>query len=134
MMIQRKTITVRGLLRDTLVAALVHGDWAVHRQVAVPDMFCITLLPVGLSLPLAWASFDNGSSAVAAMIDIARLRNSWSQVTQEDLTKKLEDQLRAICLKHGAVEGPSQFSQDCDKNSFGLPTKERVNGYHHPGT
>lgn len=132
MILEHRTIAIRGLFGDNLVAALCLGDWAVHRQLASPEMFCITLMPIGLSLPLAWASFSDARNAVAAMKTIVRMRNSWAQVTQEDLTKALADQLKAICLRFGATEGPAQFAQDCDKNSFGLPTKERLNGYHHP--
>lgn len=131
-MLKSRAITVRGLLRDSVVAAICYGDWAVHRQVAQQDLYCITLVPIGLSLPLAWATFVDARNAVDAMKEIAQLRNSWSRVTQEDLTKQLGDQLQAICLKHGAVEGEMQWAQDCDKNLFGLPTKERLNGYKHP--
>lgn len=133
MIVTKKKITIRGLLRDSIVEAMCFGDWCVHRQLAYPEKFCITLMPIGLSLPLTWASFDHSDNALGAMQSIARLRNSWSQVTQEDLTKKLEDQLRAICLRFGAREGSVQITQDCDKNMLGLATRERLNGYHHPG-
>jgi hypothetical protein len=128
-----RVITIRGLLRDVNVAALCIGDWGVHRQLDNPSLFAITLLPLGHSLPYTWASFKNPQAAISAMRMIARLRNSWSRVTREDFTRELKDQLQAICLRHGAVEGPAQWALNCDKNLLGLPTKERVNGYRHPG-
>jgi len=133
MILEHKRITIRGLLKDAVVHAVCCGDWAVHRRLDDQDYFCITLLPLGLSLPYAWASFTTPEHAIAAMKSIARMKNSWAQITQQDLTKNLGDQLQAICLRFGAVEGPAQWSVPADKNIFGLPIKERVNGYRNPG-
>lgn len=131
MILTKRVINIRGLLRDSAVEAMCYNGWAVHRQMNNPELFCITLVHTGLSLPFVWASFTHPASAIEAMKVIARMRNSWAETTQDDLKKELEDQLRAICLRFGAIEGPVQIQQDCDKNIFGLPLKERVNGYRH---
>lgn len=124
---------VRGLLRDMEVEGWKHGDWAVHRQLANPELFCITHLPLGLSLPLVWASFRYVEQALAATAEIARLKNSWDRIEQVDLTKQLEGQLKNICARYGAIEGLVQLTAKADEDVFGMPRHERVNGYQHPG-
>jgi hypothetical protein len=123
------TITVRGMLATSSVRAWRLGDWAAHQQISNPELYALTLLPIGLSLPFVWASFASLGAAVGAMRDIARLRNSWGVVTQADFTRSLRDQLMEICQRHGAIEGPIQMVADCDRGSLGVLPGARLNGY-----
>lgn len=129
-MLQRTRFTVRGLFGDSVALGWKCGDWVVHEQLADPTLWCITHLPLGLSLPLVWASFTRSADAVAAMVEVARLRNSWARVTQEDFTSQLREQLVAICQKHHAVEGPVQFIQHAERTVRGdFESNARFNGY-----
>lgn len=121
------------MLGDSVALGWRYGDWAAHRQLADPTLWCITHLPLGLSLPLAWASFTCSGDATAAMIKVARLKNSWARVTQEDFTSQLREQICAICQQHRAVEGPVQWAQDADKTVLGVRTSARMNGYRSAG-
>jgi hypothetical protein len=132
MLIARCRITVRGILGETAVAAYRLGDWVAHRQVDTPDLYGLTLLPLGMSLPFCWASFATPVRAVLAMREIVRLRNSWSVMTQADFTLGLRDQLEAICARHHATEGPVQIQWPADRDMLGLPLRERLNGYALP--
>lgn len=122
-------ITVRGLLSNSAVQGWRYGDWAAHRQLASPEMWCLTHLPTALSLPLVWASFKKLGRAVAAMREIVRLKNSWAVVTQADFTQALGERIQEICERHHAVEGPMQFLHDADYSLLGIKTAERFNGY-----
>lgn len=132
MLVTRCRCTVRGILASTDVPAWRLGDWAAHRQIDTPDLYGLTLLPLGMSLPFCWASFTTVQQAVAAMRDIVRVKNSWSVVTQDDFTFALRDRLTAICAHHGAIEGPVQMQWAADRDMFGLPLRERLNGYALP--
>lgn len=127
----RCSVTVRGLLGDNQVDAWRLGDWAAHRQIDTPDLYGLTLLPIGLSLPFCWASFTMLHHAVGAMREIARMKNSWSVVTQADFTFALRDRLMAICAHHGAVEGLAQLQWPADRGLLGRPIG-RLNGYAAP--
>jgi hypothetical protein len=122
-------IAVRGLTGMTDVYAWRLGDWAAHRQLDTPQLFGLTLLPIGLSLPFCWASFRTLVAAAAAMREVARLRNSWSIVTQADFTAALRAQLETICRRHGAIEGPIQMQWPADTPLYG---GARLNGYRDP--
>lgn len=131
-LIARRSITLRGLFGDREVKALCFGDWAVHASVDVPDRYVLTLLPIGLCLPPDWCWFAKPREALRAMLAIARLRNSWSRVRQEDLTLALAAQLRAICEACGSERGPSAMTIDADLKVTGLPAS-RLNGYREIG-
>jgi hypothetical protein len=111
------------------IDAIVYGDWAAHRHLDVPDLFVLTLLPVGRKMPPEWCSFRTEQQACDAMVEIARLKNSWSVVTQSDLTIELRDQMMAIAASHGAVEGPLAQGALLDHSRLGLHLKRRPNGY-----
>lgn len=128
---ERRRITVRGLRGDSVVEAWCLGDWAAHRQIDEPDHWCLTLLPIGLSLPFVWASFPTLGRAVRAMRDIVRVRNDWHRVGQPDLTADLGGQIKAICARHGAVHGAVQAKWPADVNLLGLQSAQRLNGYTH---
>lgn len=128
---RQAVIKVEGLAGLADVKAWRHGDWAVHRQIAEPMLWCITFVPLGRTLPLVWASFDGCGRAVGAMVEIARLRNDWSRVTQADLTPVLGARLQEVCRRHGAVEGPVQVALDADVGLAGR-AQPRLNGYALP--
>jgi hypothetical protein len=111
------------------VEAQCFGEWATHRHVDDPSLWVITLLPLGLNLPPDWCSFPSEQHAAGAMVDIARLRNSWGLVTQADFTLALKQQLMAIAQKHGAVEGPVGIAVKADHNRQGRRIDSRPNGY-----
>jgi hypothetical protein len=113
----------------TETEAACFGDWAAHQHLDVPDLWVLTLLPLGLNLPPDWCSFPSEAQAVDAMIEIARLRNSWSVVVQADFTRELKVQLMAIAEKHGAVEGPLGAAAQADTNRLGMKQRARPNGY-----
>jgi hypothetical protein len=131
MMIEARQIEIAAGFGRTVrcVEAKCVGDWAVHPHLDVPGLYVITLLPLGLSLPPDWCSFEIEDHAVQAMLAIARLRNSWSVVTQADLTPDLRDHLKAITARHGAVEGPLGVAVRADHNRFGRKVGTRPNGY-----
>ena len=122
-------VTVRGLFGESLVPAWRLGDWAAHRQIDVPSLFCLTLLPIGLSLPFAWASFSSLGQAVGAMREIVRLRNDWHLVEQRDFTRALGEQLKQICARYSAVEGAIQWACAADVGVAGRSLDRRYNGY-----
>lgn len=128
----RSRVTVRGILGEHQVEAWRLGDWAAHGQIDTPGLYGLTLLPLGMSLPFCWASFTKLHHAIAAMREIARLKNSWSIVTQADFTFALRDRLTAICAHHGAIEGPTQMQWPADRDLLGLPLRDRANGYALP--
>ena len=129
MLVTRCRITVRGILRSTEIPGWRLGDWAAHRQIDTPELYGLTLLPLGMSLPFCRASFATVQQAVSAMREIVRIRNSWSVVIQDDFTLALRDRLTAICAHHGAVEGPVQLQWAADRDLLGLPLRTRLNGY-----
>lgn len=108
-------ITLHGAFKTRRVFAWQFGEWAVHRQGEGRTLYAISLIRTGLSLPFVWASFTSSRKAMAAASEIARLRNDWHLVDQTSFTKELEAQLRAICRRHGAVEGPIQIKGDVDR-------------------
>lgn len=130
-MIAQRTIEIaQGFGRAvSRVEAQCFGEWAVHQHVDAPHLFVITLLPLGLNLPPDWCSFPSEQQAVAAMIDIARLRNSWAVVTQADFTAELKQQLLEIAKRHGAIEGPLGIAAKADHNRLGQRLSVRPNGY-----
>lgn len=129
-MIEARTIEIRrGLGTKSHVEALCFGDWAAHRHLDVPSLYVLTLLPLGTNMPPDWCSFPTEQQAVDAMIEIARLKNSWAVVTQADMTKALEADLKRIAAKHGAVEGPLGIAVKADRCMFGKALDRRPNGY-----
>lgn len=108
----------------------MHQDFAVHRCVDLPGVWQITMLPLGMCLAIDWCGFDRFEDAVAAMRDIAALRNDWHVIQQADLTKALEARLKAIAAKHHAPErwevGVCGF---VDRDRTGRVVKQRPNGY-----
>jgi hypothetical protein len=125
----RARITIRGLAGDRQIAALRLGDWAVHRNVDKPEHYLLTLLPLGLCLPPNWCSFARLEDAARAAAAIARMRNSWAQIVQADLTLELAAKLREIAVACGAVRGPTALTIEADHSPLGLPLTVRPNGY-----
>lgn len=131
--LDRQTIELRGgpqsPVRPVTVNAWRFKDWAVHAQVeGVDGLWNITLLPLGLRLPSAWASFRSLDAAIRAMIEIANMRNSWHRVEQSDFTRDLKSRVMMIVLRHGAIAGPVGFVQRADLNMLGLHAG-RLNRY-----
>jgi hypothetical protein len=113
----------------TEIEAVCYGDWATHQHLDVPDLWVLTLLPLGLNLPPDWCSFPTETQATEAMVEIAMLRNSWSVVTQADFTRDLKVRLMAIAARHGAVEGPLGAAAQADTSRLGKKLDVRPNGY-----
>jgi hypothetical protein len=134
-MIERRTITLRSgpqwqgdLSFDT--EGWVHRDLAVHRCANAEPFWQISILPLGLCLAIDWCAFDRFDDAVAAMVEMAALRNDWHCIRQADLTKDLETQMKAIATRHGAPERwVVGAAGHADRNKFGRPMSERPNGY-----
>ncbi len=128
---ERRLIEIRpslGTIRH--VEAIVYGDWAAHAFVDDRSRFTITIVPLGLSLPPDWCLFDTLEQACAATEEIARLRNSWSQITQADFTIALRDQLQEIVKRHGArSDGPVGIAALADRTVLGRKVTQRLNGY-----
>ena len=62
--------------------------------------------------------------------EIARLRNSWSVVTQADFTIALRDQLQEIVKRHGAYsDGPVGIAALANRTVLGRKVSQRLNGY-----
>ena len=119
-LLTRQSIELRGVLSPVIrVMAWRLGDWAVHEMPDMPGRWCLTLLPLGQCLPTDWASFAKRSQAVAAMVEIARLKNGWHRVTQDDLTKEMKARLQEICRRRGALKGPVGFCAPAGINALG---------------
>jgi hypothetical protein len=131
MITELKTVAItQGFGRKVShVEAHCFGDWAVHRHIDDPALWVITLLPLGMNLPPDWCSFLSEEQAVGAMVDIARLKNSWAVVTQADLSLAMKAQMQEIAAKHGAAEGPLGMAAKADHNRFGRRIDVRPNGY-----
>lgn len=131
MISERRLIEIRrGLGPVSHVEAVIFGDWAAHRFLDDRSRFTITILPLGLSLPPDWCLFDTLEQASAAAEEIARLRNSWSVVTQADFTIALRDQLQEIVKRHGArSDGPVGIAALADRTVLGRKVSQRLNGY-----
>lgn len=134
-MIERRAITLRsGPQRQGDLSfeaeGWVYRDFAVHRCANSEPVWQISILPLGLCLPIDWCAFDDFDCAVAAMVDMAALRNDWHFIRQADLTKDLETRLKAIAKSHGAPErwvvGAAGFA---DRNKFGRIMPQRPNDY-----
>lgn len=129
---ERKIVELRGLFGIVKVEALVHGAFAAHRQIGLEHLWCVTLLPLGLSLPPVWASFETEAAAARAMRLIAGMRNDWHRVAQADLTKQLAARLKEICAACGARRGPITITQSADEGPLGTKCAARLNGHHAP--
>lgn len=132
---ERKTITLRaGPMRPGAMTfeteGYVYRDMAVHQCIDDPKLWQISILPLGLCLAIDWCAFDDCRAAIAAMKEMAALRNDWHLVRQADLTKALEARLKDIAKRHGAPErwevGACGYS---DRNKYGRVVAERPNGY-----
>jgi hypothetical protein len=132
--IQRRQVQLMDSIGSPLapitVDAFVYKDWAAHQQVRGPlGRFNLTLLPIGLCLPVCWATFPNRRAALLAMVDVADLRNGWHRTTQADLTPELELRLKAIAARHGAVPGaPPGLATEVGVNLLGVRVGA-FNGY-----
>lgn len=129
-MIATEFVELRGgfseQCRVLRVPAFRLGEWAAHRQIGMPSLWGLSLLPLGLCLGQDWASFRCAGHAIAAMKEIVRIRNDWSIITQADLTLGLEKRLRAITRRHGAVaNAPVGIVADADSPLMPVA----VNGY-----
>lgn len=102
------------------VPAHRYGDFAVHRNESM-DLFkqdwAITHLPTGRLLADNFRTFER---AAAAMIDVARIRNDWAIVGDEECTDELRDRCREIVGRYGGYVGHRQDS---------LPRRPAFNGY-----
>jgi len=96
------------------------GDFAVHRGDSA-DLFNgdwrISHLPTGRVLADEFRTFER---AVDAMIEVARLRNDWSIIGDQECTDELRDKCREIVRKYGGHVGSRQDD---------LPRRPAFNGY-----
>src|SRR6218665_2579169 len=126
-------ISVRGLNTVGVhgwktIPGVKYQDWAAHRSVDCPDLYFITLLPLGLCLPPDFASFHNLEQAITAMVDIAKLRNDWHIADQDVFTIQLRNRIKHICERHGSVkDAPVAIQVEADKTLTGRPMSVRPN-------
>jgi hypothetical protein len=112
------------------ITAKVHGSWAAHKHLDVPSLWVLTCLPIGLNLPPDWCSFPSEELAVAAMVEIEQLSNSWHIATQEHFSDPgMGRKLREIARRNGAVEGPLGLVGKVDHSALGRKLHTRPNGY-----
>lgn len=110
MQVERRPIEIAVLLRQAdegsrfaSVDAWCFGEFAVHRCLDCPELWRITMLPLGFALAIDWCAFEDFDNAVAAMKEFQTSRNEgWHKIRQADLTKPLEARLKSIALKYGA--------------------------------
>lgn len=103
-----------------MVDAWYRNDLAAHPG---KGGWIITHMPSGLAMNLG--VFPEKENAVAAMLEIGLLRNTWRHVDMEDI-HAMRDQIEEIMKRHGAAreERPANFDEDCyrtDLNSTGEP-------------
>lgn len=100
--------------------AVVCGDLALtmHRS---EEYYVIVHLPSGLSLGKAHCVFYKEDKGVDALMEIARLRNTWT-FTDPAVWGELFEPIREIAQKHGGVE---QVVLIPSPNGY----KEHLNGY-----
>ena len=71
-----------------------------------PSAWLIACLPLGAGFPAHWLCFTRIEDAVAAIHDLARLRNSWA--TLETWPLELKAQVIRIGLRHNRHDLPKQ--------------------------
>jgi len=112
------------------IPAKVHESWAAHQHLDVSSLWVLTCLPIGLNLPPDWCSFPTEKQAIAAMVEIERLSNSWHVATQEHFSDpEMGRKLREIAQRNGAVEGPLGLVGKVDHSALGRRLAARPNGY-----
>lgn len=87
------------------VAAHRYQEFAVHRPLLhEPDMFrvrwVITHLPTARQVACEFKSLD---AAAEAAVEIAKLRNDWAIVSDQDLTPELKQQVSEIVNRLGGL-------------------------------
>jgi hypothetical protein len=101
-------------------AAHRFGDFAVHRGEEADLLkgdWTITHLPTGRALASEFRTFER---AVDAMVEVARLRNDWAVISDEDIDDDLKIKCRDIISKFGGYIG--QRKDD-------MPREPAFNGY-----
>lgn len=94
-----ETNTIRGLMR---VPAHRYQDFATHRMMTdYPNLFrqywTISHLPTGRACAGRFTSIE---LAADAMIEIARLRNDWAVMRDQDFTNDLRDKCDVIAKRY----------------------------------
>lgn len=85
------------------IMAWRYGELAAHRtQLAVgaATSWSLTHLPSGLSFNRAHGIFPDKEHAIAAMVEIATLKNTWEFLETTELPA-LQPRIEAIARKHG---------------------------------
>lgn len=100
------------------VGAYRYQDFAVHSTKT--GQWLLAHLPSGLSIS-GW-SFKNKDQAAEAMLEIALLRNRWTDIPPGEI-EKLKTAVDAICERLGAIKQERQGTP--------LP-KNSLNGYIEP--
>lgn len=94
-----ETIEIACWSGNRKVPAHRYQEFGVHRLDGnLFEPWRISHLPSG---QLVAVGFENVDAAVAAMIEIAKLRNDWAVIEKEDLNFDLKDKCDAIMRKHG---------------------------------
>jgi hypothetical protein len=98
---EAREIEIRTGNRDLprRVHAWCFGDFAIHKWTDgnPSEGWRLTHLPTGLLVAVGHWSRDE---AIEAMIEVARLRNDWAVIKDEDLTDGLADQVSSICRNY----------------------------------
>lgn len=132
MRVVRRKIEVAVRNGTATVEAYTYGDWGTYQHGAIPGAWSLVLLPLGLCLPPDWSTFRTAEQARAAMVEIARLKNSWHLVRQEDLTKEIGEKMKAICQRRGSIPERESYScaaEKADEPRIGMSRPRRLNGY-----
>lgn len=120
----REKITVMTVMRPMEVNAWRFGDLAAHNRIDLRDgkiirrpVWGVTHLPTGMSFGY---SFRNALIAVTAMMELARLKNTWAFITDEE-GRALAPKINAICKRYGRFDAMPRGRK--------VDIAERVNGY-----
>ena len=82
------------------VRAWHRNDIAAHKRLDMPEWWTITHLPSGIGFANL-GLFSESEKAVGALLEIARLRNSWRHVDYDEIIG-MKETFVSIFKKHGA--------------------------------
>lgn len=121
----RQKITIQTSRSPMEMNAWRFGDLAAHNRIRERDgkivrrpVWGVTHLPTGMSFGY---SFVNAVAAVTAMLEIARLKNSWAFIADEE-GRELAPRIHRIACQYGILDMEPQAIKRIDG-------AERLNGY-----
>ena len=84
------------------VEAWCYGDLCVSRRLGDPTNWTIYIVPSGTSMATASCVFRYEHTAVNAMIEISKLKNSWTFMDSDEVMKTAQAVV-PIAQKHGGT-------------------------------